>query len=603
MSALPPLALAVPLVAAALTSILGAFVPRVVLTLLNLAASIFATVACALLARDAALHGTVVHWFGGWHPAHGVSLGIAFAVDSVSAALAAFTAFLTTAAFVFAWTYYDKDDGAFTALMQVFSGALIGFFLTGDLFNLFVFFELMSVSAYALTGFRSEDTSAVQGALSFAIVNSTGAFLVLTGVAMIYARTGALLMAQIAHAVAGQSDPLVVVAFALIVAGFLVKASAAPFHFWLSEAHAVAPTPLCVLFSGIMVQAGLYAVARTYWSIFSAGLAPHAAGVRDVLLAFGLFTAIVGAVMCFAQRHLKRLLAFSTIAHSGLMLCAIALLDPIALGGFFLYVIGHGLVKGGLFFASGIVLNRYSTVDVEALRGKLRELPWLAVAFALGALALAGLPPFGTFTGAALIEDGLSRAHLDAVGIVLLLAVALTGGSVLNALGRMTFGWGPDPDPQAVTPGEEQPETDPARGVRLVVMAVPALALTALAFAAGFVPIESTAAAAAQRFTDRALQEAVMLSGAAPLALPAGPHISLSSSIVHGVAGALLAIVFAALGLFAHRIRPLWPALKRIYTVAMRVPHAWHSGIVTDYVAWLTVGGAAFGAAMLALVR
>ncbi len=603
MSALAPLAIAVPLIASALTAVLGAFAPRALLAVLNIAASAFATAACALLAREAARHGTVLHWFGGWQPRHGVSLGIAFVVDPVSGAFAAFAAFLTTAALVFAWTYYSQDDGAFTALLQVFSAALIGFFLTGDLFNMFVFFELMSVSAYALTGFRSEDTSAVQGALAFAVVNSSGAFLVLAGIAILYARTGALLMAQLAHALAGSADPLVVVAFALIAAGFLVKASAVPFHFWLSDAHAVAPTPLCVLFSGIMVQAGLYAIARVYWGVFSGALAPHAAGVREVLLAFGLLTAIVGAVMCYAQRHLKRLLAFSTVAHSGLMLCAIALLDPFALGGFFLYVLGHGLVKGCLFMGSGIVLNRYATVDVEALRGKLRELPWLALVFALGAFALAGLPPFGTFAGAALIDRGAERAHLGWLGAVLIVTAALTGGSVLNAAGRMTFGWGPPPDPRALTPANEQPETEPARGSELLVMAIPTVVLIALAFAAGFLGAEPVAIAAAQRFADRALQESVVLHALAPVPLAAGPAFALGPAIVHGCIGGAIAMAVAGVGLFGHRLRPLWPHIARAYDAAMRVPHAWHSGMVADYVAWFTVGAAAFGAAMLAVVR
>ncbi|HTW84037.1 MAG TPA: proton-conducting transporter membrane subunit [Candidatus Sulfotelmatobacter sp.] len=604
MSALAPLALAVPLIAAALTAGMGTRVPRAVWSIINIVASAFATAACAALAADAAVHGTVVHWFGGWHPAHGVSLGIAFVVDPAGAALAALAAFLTLAAFVYAWTYYNQDDGAFVALLQVFSAALIGFFLTGDIFDLFVFFELMSVAAYALTGFRSEDSAAVEGALSFAVVNSTGAFFVLAGITLLYGRTGALLLAQIAHALAAKSDPLVLVAFALIVVGFLVKASIVPFHFWLAEAHAVAPTPLCALFSGIMVEAGLYAVARIYWSVFSGALGAHAEGVRDVLLAFGLATAVVGSVMAYAQRHFKRLLAFSTVAHSGLMLCGIALFGSVALGGFFVYVLGHGLVKGALFFGSGIMLNRWSTVDVEDLRGKLRELPWLAAVFALGALALAGMPPCGLFVGSALIARGAAHAHLGWVMIPLGVSAALTGAAVLNAVGRMTFGWGPPPDPRALTPGTEQPETAPAQGARLANMAVPTLVLLVLSFVVGLLAaIPPTAIAAAMRFVDRPMQEALLLHAAAPVPLGRGVALPLRPDLVHGLGGGLLAIGFASIGLFAHRLRRVWALLARLYESAMRIPHAWHSGIVTDYVTWLIAGAAAFGAAILSVVR
>jgi multicomponent Na+:H+ antiporter subunit D len=602
-SGLAPLAVAVPLVAAALCSIFGSRLPRIALCLLSLAAAAFATVACARLAQAAAAHGPILHWFGGWQPRHGVALGIAFVVDTASGALAAFAGLLTMAALLFAWTFFKDDDGAFHALMLVFNAALIGFFLTGDLFNLFVFFELMSVSAYALTGYKSEDASAVQGAFSFAIVNSTGAFLGLSGVALIYARTGALNMAQIAHALGGTGDALVVMAFALIALGFLVKAAIVPFHFWLSEAHAVAPTPVCVLFSGVMVAAGLYAVARVYWSIFSGALAAHQSGVGGVLLGLGVLTALVGAVMCYAQRHLKRLLAFSTIAHSGIMLCAIALLRSDALAGFFVYLLGHGLLKGGLFMSSGIVLNRYRTLDVEELRGKLRDVPWLVVAFCLGALGLAGLPPFGTFLGKALIDRAATEARLAWLALVLLFAAALTGAALLNAVGRMAFGWGPPPDPGAIVPRDEAPETDPATGRRLVVMAVPALALLALACGTGtFEGVASTASAAAHWFVDLRGQEANVLASH-PVA-PLGPVVpaGIAAGIGIGFWSAALAVALAAGGLFAHRL-PLWPTLKRAYEAAMHVPHAWHSGIVTDYVAWLVTGSALFGSALLVFTR
>lgn len=604
MSPLPPLAVAVPLATAALIAILSKHAPRWLRTALSLAAALFAVAVCALLVNATIRHGAVVHWFGGWTPRHGVSLGIAFVVEPASAALAALTALLTTASLFFAWTYYDQDDGAFPALMLVFCGALIGFFLTGDLFNLFVFFELMSVSAYALTGFRSEDQGAVQGALAFGVVNSTGAFLVLAGVTMTYARTGALTFAQIAHTLSGPSDPLIVVAFALIVCGFIVKAAIVPFHFWLSDAHAVAPTPLCVLFSGIMVQGGLYAVARCYWSVFSGTLAPHAGEVRGVLIGLGLLTAIVGAVMAYSQRHIKRLLAFSTVAHSGLMLCAVAMLDPLSLGGFFIYVLGHGLVKGALFLGSGIVLNRYATLDVEAMRGKLAEVPWLAGVFVVGALGLAGVPPFGTFAGKAMMDQAAERAHLGWTSVVLSLAAAVTGAAVLNAAGRMTFGWGPPPDPQAVTPGEEQRETKPARGIALGVMAAPTLVLIALSVAIGAEPpLVNEAFASAQRFTDRLLQEHVVLGMATGSALPSATFTGGGSDIAVGIAAGLLAVALAAIGLFAHHAGALWRRMARVYDAGMRIPHLWHTGIVTDYVAWLVVGTAAIGATLLAVVR
>src|SRR5262249_24923640 len=159
-------------------------------------------------------------------------------------------------------------------------------------------------------------------------------------IALLYGRTGALNLAQIGVALGhGKPDGLVVVAFALVVCGFLVKAAAVPLHFWLADAHAVPPAPVCLLCSGLMVELGLYAAARLYSTASEGTLRPHAHALRGVLLAVGVLTAVLGATMCFLQRHLKRLLAFSTIAHGGVFLCGIALLDTKGLAGAGIYVL------------------------------------------------------------------------------------------------------------------------------------------------------------------------------------------------------------------------------------------------------------------------
>ena len=292
-----------------------------------------------------------VYWFAGFRPARGIVIGIDFEVQPLSAGLACLAAILVVAAMTFSWRYFERVATYYHALMLIFLAGITGFCLTGDIFDMFVWFELMGVAAYALTAYRPEERGPIQGALNFAITNSVGAYLSLSGIALIYGRTGALNMAQIGTAIARHpADRLVVVAFLLIIAALLIKGAIVPFHFWLADAHAVAPTPVCVLFSGVMVELGLYGIARVYWSMFGQSLG-HRAAVSHIFLAFGLLTALTGALFCFRERHIKRLLAFSTISHVGMFLAGIALLTPLGLAGAAVYVVGHALVKAALFCA------------------------------------------------------------------------------------------------------------------------------------------------------------------------------------------------------------------------------------------------------------
>jgi multicomponent Na+:H+ antiporter subunit D len=164
--------------------------------------------------------GTIVYWFGGWTPHRGIALGISFTIDPLGAGMATLAAVLVTASFVFTWHYFDAVDGLFHALMLIFLGAMAGYCLTGDIFNLFVLFELMGGAAYALTGYKIEETGPLQDTLNFAITNTSGAFWILIGIALLYGRTGALNLAQIGQTLArGPADGLVIMAFVLITCG------------------------------------------------------------------------------------------------------------------------------------------------------------------------------------------------------------------------------------------------------------------------------------------------------------------------------------------------------------------------------------------------
>ena len=441
MDVLPALPVALPLLVAAILVGLAPVCPRRAADAAALVTAAVVTVLCgALLVR--CLDGPVVYWFGGWTPRDGIALGVAFAVDPFGAAVATLAGVLATAALTFSWRIFEAVRTLHHGLMLVFLAGIVGFCLSGDLFNMFVFYELFSVAAYALAGYRTTDPGSVRGALNFAITNSVGAILLLGGIALLYGRTGALNLAQLGQALAaGPADRLVVVAFLLLMVGFFVKAAVVPFHFWLADAYALAPTVVGVLFAGVVSELGLYGVVRVYWTVFSAPLA-GIGGLRGVMLLGAVTTALVGGVMCLLQHHLARMLAYATVSHVGLTLAGFALLGPAGAAGAVLYLVADGMVKGSLFISVGIIDHHLHDVDERRLAGRGRHLPWVGALMVAGALGLAGVPPFGTFLGKALMEEAAVEAGLPWLVGLFVVVAALTSAALLRATGRVFLGLG-----------------------------------------------------------------------------------------------------------------------------------------------------------------
>jgi multicomponent Na+:H+ antiporter subunit D len=562
-----------------------------------LAAAVVTTAGAVWLAGSVGV-GTQAVWLGGWGPMDGEPRGIALVADRPAALVVCLVGILTVAALTYSWHFLADTETSYVVLVLTFLGGCAGFALAGDVFDAFVWFELMGVAAYALTGMRIEEPRSVHGALSFGIVNTLGASLSLCGVALLYARTGQLNLAAIGRSLRDSPpDHLVVVACALLLTGVLVKMALVPFHFWTADAEAVAPTPVCVLLSGAMITVGAFAVARWWWVVFDGSI--PAGDFRHALLAFGAVTAVVGAVMCAGQRHLKRLLAYSTVAHSGVIACGIGLLSGPGLAAAGLYAVGHACTKGALFLVAGLLLNRYETLDEHELYRRGRGL-WIAGgAFLLGGLGLAGLPPLGTWAGKSALSGALSEAHQTWLEVVVVLVSVLTGGSVLRAGLRIFVGWGDRPDPGPET--HEQPETDSSgRRNALHLLVPPAALLVPPVLIAVWPGVIGGADRAGETVTDTSGYVAAVLHGTpvSPPAVASEPLWHLSS-VALGLLAPALALGFALVS--------LWPARHPAYVRSMLAPlragvralHVVHRAHVGDYVSWVLIGFTLLGVSLL----
>jgi multicomponent Na+:H+ antiporter subunit D len=372
-----------------------------------------------------------------------------------------------------------------------------------------------------------------------------------------------------------------------------------PFHFWLADAYsrradAGLPAPL-----GGDERAGLYAFARVYWTVFAGTLGGAEEAITLLLLAAGAVTAVVGAVMCFSQRHLKRMLAFATVSHVGLYLLGIALLDP------------EGCRRRRLrhrrWSREGVAVRRRRRDPASLRHGRRARAARPRAGSAtdgrlitIGGLALASLPGFGPFLGKSIIEESASTAGHGWVAVVLVVCSALTGGAVLRSAARIFLGWGdPDEPPDDFSmPGKEvDPEEQYPHDRVPLPMTVTAVALLAGGLLIGLAPgLPADAIAAATRFTDRPAYVATVLHGhAAPVTTATfdGPA---PRDWLFATLSTLGAIALAVRSLWRGRIRDTLRGppghMLRAALVALR---ALHSGHVGDYVTWVVVGTVIFG--------
>lgn len=326
------------------------------------------------------------------------------AFDGIGLLISAVVLVLGACSMLFSFRYIrgEKGEEKFYALLLITIGCIMGLVYSYDLFNMWIWFEGMAISTYFLVAFYNDQPASLEAGFKYLVQSAVGSALVLFGIALIFSIAGTTSFEQIWH-LDSTGGAFTILGGVLLIVGFGVKAALVPLHTWLPDAHSRAPSGISAMLSGIVIEAGLIAILR---SLSLTGKIGGDWGI--ILLVFGCLNILVGNLMALQQKEVKRLLAYSSIAHVGYMLVGFGISFVIsqgtgASGGFF-HLITHSLMKGLAFLSVGALMyalfianGNHGSLMLEDLNGVSRKYPLLAVSLSAALLSLGGLPPFAGF--------------------------------------------------------------------------------------------------------------------------------------------------------------------------------------------------------------
>ncbi|OYC98014.1 monovalent cation/H+ antiporter subunit D family protein [Microbacterium sp. Yaish 1] len=477
--ALLPLIVAVPLLASGV----AAFARHrhrwaIVLLLIVLTANLIAAAALVWATADGSV---VAHGIGGWPN----GIAIPFVADAFSALMLTVAGLLTLVCVVFAIVADTGRNRLFPALVLVLTAGVNGALLTADLFNLFVFIEVMLLPSYGLLVLsrrgRGTDES-VTGSRLYVTFNLFVSTVFLAGVALVYGVAGTVNLAELAGA--AQESPLVAAALGVCLFALAMKAAVVPVHGWLARAYPSTSPAITAMFSGLHTKVAIYAIYRIYAVGFEGDQTYLWIGV-----AVFSATMLIGVLGAVGEDRMRSILAFHMVSQIGYILLGVALFTPLGLAAGIFYLLHHMIVKASLFLSAGAIETRFGTDRLDDLRGRVGREPVLMVAFGVAALSLAGIPPFSGFFAklmllVAAVEDGQVAAAV--IAIVVSLITLLSMLKIFNAVFARTVTGGEPAEPaEPAGPAGRGGLAVAQRSTTRAALAAPAVALAAATLALG----------------------------------------------------------------------------------------------------------------------
>ncbi len=471
---LPILLTVVPLTGAFLVPVLGRRPDRAYrLALL----SVLLVLACAagLLAMTGSGQ-TLQYYVGDWPPPWGIEVR----VDALGAMLATFFAFVYLMVVLYAGSSVRAELGPaaqfwYWSLLLLLLAGINGVLTARDLFNLFVFTEIASLSACAIISVRDRLDS-MEAALKYLILSAVAGGCILLGVALLYMVTGQLHLDHLGAALpaaAGSYPRVLLAALALLVSGFALKSALFPLHVWLPDAHSSAPSPSSAILSGLVVKLGIVALVRLFFVVFD-WRRLVTLPLPTMVMAMGALGIVLGALFAMGQRDLKRMLAYSTVVQVGYIYFGLALLDEIALTGALMHVVNHALLKSMLFLCVGLIISRTGERSTAAMAGLARSMPLTVASFTVGAAAMVGIPLTNGFVSKWYMVLGTLNSGRPAMVAVILVSSLLSALYYFPLVVSAYFG-------RPASPQAEGPEGPPA-------MVWPVVGLAAVCLVLGIWP-------------------------------------------------------------------------------------------------------------------
>lgn len=372
------------------------------------------------LIRQVSAEGIQTLAAGNWQ----APFGIVFVADMFAVLLV-----LTTELVGLACLFYSfrgigegREKNYYYSLFLFLIGGVSGAFLTGDVFNLFVFFEVLLIASYALIVLGGTPRQ-LRESLKYVVINVVSSVLFLITVGFLYAVTGTLNMADLSQKVAEAGQPGILTALGLLLfAVFAIKGAMFPLYFWLPDSYPAPPTPVAALFAGLLTKVGLYAIFRMFTLIF----VNDTGFTHTVILLFAAATMIIGVIGAAGSKNVKRTLAYSIVTAVGIILMGLGLYNEAAIMGSIFYVVHDMIIKACLFLLGGVIVGIAGTEKLTDISGLIKRYPLLGWLFFIGALSLVGIPPLSGFVGKVLlIQGGIEAVSYWMVGLTLLVSLLI----------------------------------------------------------------------------------------------------------------------------------------------------------------------------------